>query len=211
VPSLAEFHDAPCYWSEFVVRADSPFHELADTFGRRLALTVPDSQSGCLAALTHLETQYLETTPPPDVRGPLFAELIEPTITPLGALIAVAGGRADVAPLDAYALCLLRNERPELTAQVRVVGRTADTAIPPLVASRPPPARLRAAFLEAHQDARLRPLMDALMLARFTAPDPAAYDALRVQRDAAVRFWSSRRLAASSHPGFASILGAPPA
>jgi ABC-type phosphate/phosphonate transport system substrate-binding protein len=55
VPSPVEFGGEARYWSDFVVRADSGHRCVADAFGGRLALTVPGSQSGCVAALTYLQ------------------------------------------------------------------------------------------------------------------------------------------------------------
>jgi ABC-type phosphate/phosphonate transport system substrate-binding protein len=164
VPAPAEFGDRAEYWSEFVVRADSDFKTVDDTFGHRIAFTVPDSQSGCVAALHYFRTEHAargaggpapnrapmgrgppDRAPmgrrapegrPPD-RVPLYREVIAPTITPLGALTAVVQGAADVAPIDAYAFALLQKYRSDLTSRVRVVGRTVPTAIPPLVASQP--------------------------------------------------------------------------
>jgi ABC-type phosphate/phosphonate transport system substrate-binding protein len=52
VLSLAAYGDRPCYWSDVVVRADSPFEAIEQTFGHRQALTTPESQSG-YAALLH--------------------------------------------------------------------------------------------------------------------------------------------------------------
>src|SRR5450631_3916663 len=77
VPSLPDFRGVPQYWSEMVVRKDSALHSIEDTFGGRIALTVPDSQSGCLAALYYLMTRASEF--------PLYREVIAPQVTPLGA------------------------------------------------------------------------------------------------------------------------------
>src|SRR3979409_1155456 len=112
-----------------VVRKDSGFHTIEDTFGGRIALTVPDSQSGCLAALYYLMTAA--------DRFPPYREVITPKVTPLGAMSAVIEGAADVAPIDSYAFCLLQKYRWDLTSQLRTVARTARTPIPPLVASGP--------------------------------------------------------------------------
>ncbi len=109
IPSPADFRGQAQYWSELVVRHDSAFHSIEDIFGTRMAFTVPDSQSGCVAALSYLMTAggcY-----------PLFREIIAPQITPLGAVSAVIRGTADVAPIDSYAFCLLQRYRPELTSQ----------------------------------------------------------------------------------------------
>lgn len=217
VPSPAEFLGAPQYWSDFVVRKDSAFREVRDTFGRRIAFTVPGSQSGYAAALTYLMAAHgglaagAEAQAPPgaraDRRAPLFSEIIAPTITPMGALAAVVDGAADIAPIDSYALRLLRKYRPELASAVRVVGQTVPTPIPPLVASATAAsdkerAALRSAFLEAHLSASLKSLMNDLLLLSFAPPNSTAYAVLRERFDAATAYFRSHRLAAHTHPAF---------
>jgi ABC-type phosphate/phosphonate transport system substrate-binding protein len=178
-----------------VVRKDSGFQTIEDTFGGRIALTVPDSQSGCLAALYYLMTVA--------DRFPLYGEVITPRVTPLGAMSAVIEGAADVAPIDSYAFCLLQKYRRDLTSQLRSVGRTAPTPIPPLVSSSAGMEQLQAAFLEAHRIPALAALMAGLLLDRFVRPDPASYDALRLNFETATRYWRSHPLAATVHPAFA--------
>jgi ABC-type phosphate/phosphonate transport system substrate-binding protein len=194
VPSPPDFRGLPQYWSEMVVRKDGAMETIEDTFGGRIALTVPDSQSGCLAALYYLMAKAQEF--------PLYREVITPRVTPLGAMSAVVEGAADVAPIDSYAYCLLQKYRPNLTSQLRVVGRTAPTPIPPLVASRAGFDSLQAAFLEAHEISTIQPLMADLLLERFIRPDPRSYDALRSNYEAATQYWRERPLAASVHPAF---------
>jgi ABC-type phosphate/phosphonate transport system substrate-binding protein len=201
VPSPPDFRGLPQYWSEMVVRKDSPFQRIEDTFGGRIALTVPASQSGCLAALCYLATA--------GDRFPLYREVIAPQVTPLGAISAVIGGAAEVAPVDAYAYSLLRKFRWDLTSRVRVVGRTARTPIPPLVGWEGGFDRLRAAFLEAHQIASMKVLMDDLLLEGFAVPDPNSYDALRSNAEDAGRFWTEHRFAAAVDPAFAALLPVP--
>ena len=205
IPSPAEFRGTPHYWSDFVVSAGSPFREVQDTFGRRIAFTVPGSQSGFAAALSYLMAAH--GMAPPIAAAPLFSEIIAPTITPIGAVEAVVGGAADVAPIDSYALQLLRKYRPDLTSAVRVVGQTVPTPIPPLVASaaaasQKDGAALQSAFLDAHRSAYLRSLMDKLLLREFSRPDANAYRVLRERFDAAAGYWKSHRLAARTHPAF---------
>ncbi len=194
VPSPLEFGDAPRYWSDLVVRTDSAFHELRDTFGHRIAFTSPDSQSGYGAALSYLAGV--------SDRYPLFSEIIAPQITPLGALTAVLHGDAEVAPIDAYALRLLQQFRPELTSQVRVIAKTPPRPIPLLVASQGGLERLQDAFLEAHRNDAAKALMEPLLLRRFEAPIAGAYEVLRKELLAATRFWGERPLAAVVHPAF---------
>ena len=164
---------------------------------------MPDSQSGCLAALGY----FASLDPPVSGDLPLFAEIVAPTITPLGALDAVIRGAAEIAPIDAYALSLLRTYRPDLVAGVRVVGRTTPTPIPPLVASPAVAAEgrleaLTSALLAAHGDAALRPLLERLQLRRFARPDPDSYELLARRCAEATQFWRRRPLAAVIHPAF---------
>lgn len=194
VPAHEPYRGRACYWSEFVVRADAAFQTLDDTFGRRIAFTTRESQSGCVAALSHLMKS--DRTPP------LYREVIAPCITPMGALKAVIEGAADVAPLDSYAFDLLRQYAPELTSQVRVVARTEPTPVPLLVASAPPDAALVAAFLGADRDSELKPIMDDLLLGRFVEVPASAYDGLRRSQAAAEAFWRRYRLAETAHPAF---------
>jgi hypothetical protein len=89
-----------------------------------------------------------------------------------------------------------------LTSELRTIGRTARTPIPPLVASVAGLETLQAAFLEAHRIAAIVPLMADLLLERFVRPDPSSYDALRLNFATATRYWRARPLAASVHPAF---------
>jgi ABC-type phosphate/phosphonate transport system substrate-binding protein len=194
VPSPPAFNGLPQYWSEMVVRKASTFQAIEDTFGGRIALTVPDSQSGCLAALYFLMATARQF--------PLYREIITPQVTPLGAMSAVVDGAADVAPIDSYAYCLLQKYRRDLTSQLRIIARTPPTPIPPLVASGSGFETLQGAFLEADRIAAIAPLMQGLLLERFVRPDPSSYDALRSNFETATRFWRDHRLAATIHPAF---------
>jgi len=194
VPSPPAFRGLPQYWSDMVVRKVSGFHTIEDTFGGRIALTVPDSQSGCLAALYFLMSNAHQF--------PLYREIITPQVTPLGAMSAVVDGAADVAPIDSYAYCLLQKYRRDLTSQLRVIARTPRTPIPPLVASTGGFEALQGAFLEADRIAAIAPLMQDLLLERFVRPDPVSYDALRLNFDTATRYWRAHALAATVHPAF---------
>jgi len=196
VPAPPDFHGQPQYWSEVVVRAGSAYRSLADTFGQRIAFTTPESQSGCFALLSELQSAGSER--------PLFHEVIAPQITPLGALRAVISGAADVAPIDAYAYLLLQRYCPQVTAQVRSIARTRPAPIPALVASAQQGLEpLSAALLEAHTLPDAAPILRALLLERFVRPDPHAYEALFSSYNSAVQFWRRHPLAVITHPAFA--------
>ena len=198
VPSSAAHGDLPCYWSDIVVRADSSFLTIEQTFGHRLALTTPESQSG-YAALLHALMPY-------GGHVPLYREIIEPRFTPVGALMAVIDGKAELAPIDSYALALLSKHAPELTSQVRTILRTEPTAAPLLVSSGPASPAITAAFLGAREVPAAAALMDELLLSRFVRPERAAYDALRSRFLAMQAFWRRHPLAQKAHPLFGAEL-----
>ena len=144
--------NGPEYWSDLVVRADHPARTLHDLANQRVGYTILDSQSG-FSALRH----YLRTH-----EHPPFTEVTGPHTTPRRVIEAVAEGRTDVAPVDSFAHALLRRHLPALTAQVRVLARTAPTPIPMLVASPGADpaivARLRTALLAVDDPQILEPL-----------------------------------------------------
>jgi ABC-type phosphate/phosphonate transport system substrate-binding protein len=196
VPSPAGYGGRACYWSDIVVRADSPFQTIEQTFGHRLALTTPESQSGYAAMLNALMPHASST--------PLYREIIEPRLTPMGALTAVIEGNAEVAPIDSYASALLSRYAPDLTAQVRPIMRTEPTPAPLLVSSGPLPPAVRTAFLAAREKPSTGALMDQLLLERFVRPESRAYDELGERFLAMRAFWRRHPLAKTAHPLFAA-------
>ena len=199
VPLPAAYGGRACYWSDVVVHADSPFQTLEQTFGHRLALTTPESQSG-YAALLYALMPYAGAKP-------LYREIVEPRFTPMGALTAVIEKKAEVAPLDSYAFALIAKSAPELAAQVRVIKSTEPTAIPALVASGPPSPAIMAAFLKAGDDPAARAVMDQLLLDRFARPETPAYDDLRKRFLTMQAFWRRHALSETAHPLFAAEFG----
>jgi ABC-type phosphate/phosphonate transport system substrate-binding protein len=202
VPAAAEFAGLPKYWSELVVRSDSPFYDLESTFGGTLCLTAPNSQSGYAAALQCLMAFHAARDGKAGVGSPLYREIGAPAVTPLGAVTAVVAGAADVAPIDAYAYRLLQKYRGDLTSKLRTVARTARTPIPPLVASSEGATGLRGAFTAAHRDPALKVLLAGLELSHFVTPEPRDYDALRIGFESATAYWREHALAEIVHPAF---------
>jgi ABC-type phosphate/phosphonate transport system substrate-binding protein len=129
VPAKAPIAGRPVYATCLVVRADSDFHSIEDTFGGRLGYTVEDSHSGYNALRHHLLPYYRQ-------RGAkLYRESIGPLTTPRRVIEALLAGDIDVGPLDSYALDLMLHHQPELGSQVQVVATTDPAPIPFLVAS----------------------------------------------------------------------------
>lgn len=173
IPADPRAGGRPLYWTDLVVRRDSPFVTFADTFGHRLAFTTDDSQSGFNAV-----RRFLLDHDRPD-GTPLYRALVGPLVTPRRSLESVVQGEADIAPLDSYAHSLFRRYVPELAGEVRTLAMTPPTPIPPLVASRgTEPAvveALRDTLVLSGHDPEARPLLEALLLLGFAPVDAEAY------------------------------------
>jgi len=176
VPAPPRYRDRPIYFTDFVVRADSPYRTLEDTFGGCIAYSIEHSHSGYNAARFHL-LSYRR----PD-RPTLYSKVLGPLHRQLPVIDAVLDGRADVGPVDAYGLDLLRRHGAERAKRVRVVATTLDAPSAPLVAS---PGvdpvtrrRLTEALLAAHRAPELASTLDELLIARFTDADPDAFDVM---------------------------------
>jgi ABC-type phosphate/phosphonate transport system substrate-binding protein len=174
VPRPARYGNQPVYFTDFVVRAQSPFKTLDDTFGRRLAYSIENSHSGYNAARYHL---LAYRTP---ARRTLYAETVGPLVSQRRVLDAVIDGRADIGPIDSYLLDLWRAHLPQVVANVRVIATTEPAPSAPLVASpdiaEDTCSRLTAALLDAHRDPALASSLETLLLERFVDAAPARFE-----------------------------------
>jgi ABC-type phosphate/phosphonate transport system substrate-binding protein len=183
VPSPPRYGGRPVYFTDFVVRVDSGYRTLADTFGGRLAYSTETSHSGYNAARHHL---LAHRTP---ARASLYSETEGPLGAPRRVLDAVIEGHADVGPVDSYLLDLWRRHLPEVAGHVRTVATTEAAPIPPLVASpTADPAvcdRLTTALVEAHRAPEIAATLETVLLTRFERVTPEAFDVLLERRDTA--------------------------
>jgi ABC-type phosphate/phosphonate transport system substrate-binding protein len=163
----------PYYRTDLIVREDSPYRCLEDTFGGRAGWTVEHSHSGFNALRHHLLAYRTPTRPT------LYAEMAGNLVTARKVLDSVRQGRIDVGPLDAYWHLLIARHAPELTAGIRVLASTEVAPMPAFVACADTPAdevaRLRAAFTSAAAQRWFAPLGDQLLLEGFAGMTPAHY------------------------------------
>jgi ABC-type phosphate/phosphonate transport system substrate-binding protein len=111
------------YNSVFVVRKDDPRDSLAAFRGARFAYNEALSQSGWAAPQNHVAQLGFQFSNPVATGGHrLSAE-------------AVAGGRADIASLDALTYLMCRRHDP-LMAALREIGRTQPTPALPYIAAK---------------------------------------------------------------------------
>ena len=176
VPSPTRYEHLPRYCSEFLVRKESGWRSLEDTFGGRFGWTSPDSQSGFNAPRAHLARFVTPERPAlyREVRGPLGA--------PMAALDALRRGEVDVTALDSFWLDTVRHHDPAKLDGIGCVATTHWAPIPLLVASPQAEeanvARLRQTLARIHGQAAYAPLLAEVLVERFVVPDTAAYGEL---------------------------------
>jgi ABC-type phosphate/phosphonate transport system substrate-binding protein len=178
IPHAAWAAGRALYRTDLIVREDSPYRTLEDTFGGRLGWTVSHSQSG-FNALRHELLKYRSAA-----RPALYREVQGNLVTARNVLDAVREGRIDVGPLDAYWHLLIARHAPALTRGVRVLASTPLTPIPGFVAAATAAPEVVAALREAFAAAARRPwfaaLADAVMIDGFA---PMSADSYRLYLD----------------------------
>jgi ABC-type phosphate/phosphonate transport system substrate-binding protein len=173
IPDAAWAGGRAVYRSDLIVRRDSRFRTLADTFGGTLGWTVEHSHSG-FNALRHHLLRYRTTQ-----RQALFGTVTGHLVTARRILDSVLDGTIDVGPLDAYWHMLIARYKPELTAGIRVLESTDVAPMPPFVAAPALPAasadRLRGAFAAAASRPWFAPLARALLITGFAPATRETY------------------------------------
>lgn len=176
VPSPERYGNQPRYCSEFLVREESGWTTLEETFGHRFGWMSVDSQSGFNAPRYHL-SRFVSAD-----RPKLYAEVTGPLGAPMKALQALQAAVVDVTALDSFFLDLVRHHEPARLAGVRTVATTAWTPIPLLVAA--PCVELtiinglRHHFLGLHERRECAALLAETLVARFVAPRLPDYQVL---------------------------------
>ena len=173
IPRTAWAAGRPVYRSDLIVREDTTFRRLEDTFGGRAGWTVEHSHSGFNAFRHHL-LQYRTAS-----RPTLYGEMVPNLVTARAILDLVREGRIDVGPLDAYWHLLIAKHSPTLTAGVRVLDSTEVATIPAFVTAASTPAStinaLRHAFVRASRHPWFREYAETLLIEGFVAVDTPDY------------------------------------
>lgn len=174
----------PVYRSDLVVREDSPWTTLEESFGGRVGWTVDHSHSGFNALRRHL-LPHLRPG-----RTTVYAAATGNLVTARAILDSVRDGRIDIGPLDAYWHMLLRAYRPELTRDVRILDSTEVAPAPAFVAGPGVPSgdidRLQDAFERAASRAWFPDLAQRLKLRGFSRVSRVTYAPMLQWRDDAL-------------------------
>jgi phosphonate transport system substrate-binding protein len=168
------YNGRPVYFSDIVVRRESPFHSFAELRGARWAYNEPGSWSGCRVLEAYLAEQG-ETA--------AFCGSVVESGAHLRSLAMIVDGTIDAAAIDSTVLDLELARRPELAEQIRSVASLGPTTHPPAVVRRDTPAavvsQLRAALLHMHEDGATAKIFAAGRFARFAVVRDEEYDSIR--------------------------------
>ncbi|MEP7356546.1 MAG: PhnD/SsuA/transferrin family substrate-binding protein [Anaerolineales bacterium] len=174
VMAAARYLDQPIYFSDVVVRRDSPFMTFADLRGAAWGYNEPGSQSGFNITRYHLAKLGENWT--------FFGHVVQ-TGAHQASLREVRAGRLDATAIDSTVLETELERDPALRDEIRLIGALGPSPIPPWVVSTHLPEQqrqaLRAALLEAHTHPAGRAALAVGGLARFAAVIDRDYDAIR--------------------------------
>jgi phosphonate transport system substrate-binding protein len=121
------YQHKPIYFSDVVVRRDSPYASFDDLRGCVWAYNERASHSGCNLVCYSL----LERGKSPDY----FGKTVK-SGSHLKSLEMVLEGEADAAAIDSHLLDVLRSRDEELAARLRVIDMLGPSSIPPVVVSK---------------------------------------------------------------------------
>jgi phosphonate transport system substrate-binding protein len=175
-PVLAgdRYGSRPVYYSDVIVRRDSPITCLEELRGCSWAYNEPASHSGHTVTLYSLVRMGAEPG--------FFARVVEAGFHQR-AMRLVHSGAVDAAAIDSQVLAIELRDHPQLADRLRVVGSFGPSTIQPVVAASRLPDQLkdevREVLVGLGGDPSARPTLDHGFIDRFSPVDDAAYDDIR--------------------------------
>ena len=170
----SRYQDRPIYFSDVVVRADSPFQTLADLRGAAWAYNEPGSQSGFGVVVYSLAARGLTLA--------FFGRVVE-SGAHQNSIQMILRREVDASAIDTTVLEQELGDHPEIGPQIRVIDTFGPSPIPPWVVSeRVDPAtreKLREELARMHTRAEGQAILKKAGIARFAAVDDADYDPIR--------------------------------
>jgi len=170
----ARYLDQPVYYSDVVVRADSPYLAFHDLRDKPWAFNEPNSHSGFNVVRYHLAAQGLNF----DFFETMVQAGSHQSALDLILAGAVAGGAIDSSVLEAEG-----RRRADLEAQIRVVDTLGPSPAPPWVASTRLAASFRARLSDLlasiHRTAEGRSILGSWGIARLQPVTRQTYEPIR--------------------------------
>jgi phosphonate transport system substrate-binding protein len=179
VPKDPRYLHKPVYFSDLIVRKDSPFKSLHDLRGRTYVFNEETSNSGYNMPRGHLVKLGLTNG--------FFGKVLR-SGSHEASIRMVAQGLADASFVDSLVLDYDRAKGFGEAAEVRVIESLGPVATVPFVVSSAAlrtVAPLKARLQTMHEDPRGREILDEAFLERFAEVSDADYDALRALKKSA--------------------------
>jgi phosphate/phosphite/phosphonate ABC transporter binding protein len=170
----ARYGGRPIYYSDVIVRHDSPISRVEELEGRSWAYNEPASHSGHTVTLYSLVAMGAQ---------PGFLGRVVEAGFHQRAIRLVAAGAVDAAAIDSQVLAIELRDHPRLADGLRLIGSFGPSTIQPVVASSGLPSRpkdqVRKLLVGLTDEPLARPVLDYGLIDHFTAIDDAAYDDIR--------------------------------
>jgi phosphonate transport system substrate-binding protein len=180
VPAGARYGGQPIYFSDVVVRSDSPYHAFAELRGAVWGYNEPGSQSGYNVVRYHLARRGLTRE--------FFGRLVA-TGAHENSLRELLAGHLQASAIDSTVLETEFKRQPALREQVRIIEVMGPSPSPPWVVQTHLPLELRATLrrllLEMHDTPDGQAALATGNLARFARVSDADYDVIREMERAA--------------------------
>ena len=176
----ARYGGRPIYFSDVIVRADSPFRSFPDLRGRVWAYNDLDSHSG-YNVTRHRLVSMGETSG-------FFGRVVEAG-SHQRSIQMVRNGEIDAAAIDSLVLAVELRDRPALREQLKVIDTLGPAGIQPIVAAARLPDGLKAAvkdvLLAMGDDPAARARLTPSFVERFVAVTDEDYEDVRTMLVAA--------------------------
>lgn len=175
----ARYEDRPIYFSDVIVRSDSPFRSFEDLRGRTWSYNEPMSHSGYGITRHHL-LRLGET-------DGFFGKVIEAGFHERSIELVLAGD-VDASAIDSQVLDIAMRDGPALRNELRVIEALGPSTIQPVTVARRLPTALReeirAAMLGLGDDPASRDGLALGGVRRFETVDDSSYDDIRQMLEA---------------------------
>ena len=170
----ARYSGRPIYFSDIIVRADTPWQAFADLRGRSWAYNEPNSHSGYGIIRHHLvETKENDS---------FFGAVVE-TGWHERSIRWVRSGRVDASAIDSHVLAIAFRDDPGLRSDLRIICTLGPSTIQPVTVARRMPvtlkSELRHLLVEMAEDPEAKDLLNQNFIERFVPIGDSDYDDIR--------------------------------
>jgi phosphonate transport system substrate-binding protein len=166
----------PFYHAYIIVHKDSALKSMADLKGKKFAFTDPKSNTGKIVP-TYMIAKEFNATPE------IFFSNVTYTKSHDGSIYAVAMKIVDGASVDSLIYDFTAKVAPTFTQQTKIIEKSPAYGIPPIVVTKglnpEIKKKLKAAFLEMHNDPNGMAILGKLNIDKFIVPDDKNYNSVR--------------------------------